>query len=224
MGFPVGYEIGAALENLLWSGTMFFTNFFGIGLGIVMYILQSLGLYTIACRRQLKNPWLAWLPIGNMWILGSISDQYQYVTTGRIRNRRKTLVGLHIAILALTVVWVVVSLGAIIGSIMSMGGMNAMSEAQVWEMVVTPLLTSVGMLLVLWVVAIIGAVIQYIALYDLYRSCDPKNGVLYLLLSIFISNLLAVFVFLCREKDGGMPPRRTGSPFTEDQPAQGPEF
>lgn len=38
----------------------------------VTYILQSLGLYTVAKRRGINNPWLAWLPIGNVWILGSI--------------------------------------------------------------------------------------------------------------------------------------------------------
>lgn len=221
MGFPFGYEISSALEGLVWSGAMSVVNFFGIGLGIVMYILQSLGLYTIACRRQLKNPWLAWLPIGNMWILGSLSDQYQRATTGRIRNRRKILVGLHIAIVVLTVVLLFACLGTIIGGIISMGGMRAMSQAQVWEMVATPLLTSVGIFLLLWVVAMIGVVIQYIALYDLYRSCDPKNGVLYLVLSLFFSNLLAVFVFLCREKDEGMPSPATLNP---ESNTQGPEF
>ena len=221
MGLYPGYDIGTALEAFLWSGTMFFTNFFGIGLGIVFYVLQSLGLYAIASRRQLKNPWLAWLPIGNMWILGSISDQYQRATTGRIRNRRKTIVALHIAIMALAVIWLFASLGSIIGSIVSMGGIDAMSEAQVWAMVVTPLLTSLGMLLILWVVVIVCGVIQYIALYDLYRSCDSKNGVLYLVLSIFFASLMGIFIFLCREKDDGMPPHKTLNPESD---GQGPEF
>ena len=46
---------------------------------VTMYVLQSLGAYTVAKRRGIHHPWLAWLPIGNVWIWGSISDQYQYV-------------------------------------------------------------------------------------------------------------------------------------------------
>ena len=48
-----------------------------LGFGMVWYVLQSLGLYTIAERRGIRNPWLAWVPVANMWVLGSISDQYQ---------------------------------------------------------------------------------------------------------------------------------------------------
>jgi len=70
-------------------------------LTIVMYILQSLGIYTIAQRRGIRNPWMAWLPVTNMWILGSIADQYRYVACGQIRNRRKVLLGMSIAMLAL---------------------------------------------------------------------------------------------------------------------------
>ena len=44
---------------------------------IAAYVLTSLALYAIAERRGLKNAWMAWLPVLNLWILGSISDQYR---------------------------------------------------------------------------------------------------------------------------------------------------
>ena len=60
------------------------------GLGITVYILYSLGIYTIAQRRGIKHPWMAWLPVANMWVLGSIADQYRYVSHGqRIRFLRQ---------------------------------------------------------------------------------------------------------------------------------------
>ena len=46
-----------------------------IGIGIAIYVLGSLGLYTIAKRRYINNPWLAWIPIGNYWIAGCLADQ-----------------------------------------------------------------------------------------------------------------------------------------------------
>ena len=73
------------------------SDFFANGLSILAYILQALALYTIAKRRGIRKPWLAWIPFGNSWILGSLSDQYHYVTKRTIKNRRKLLLGLEIA-------------------------------------------------------------------------------------------------------------------------------
>lgn len=61
-----------------------------MGIGLVQYILTSLALYTIADRRGIKNPWLAWLPVAYYWLLGSIADNYDE-THGINRSWRKTL-------------------------------------------------------------------------------------------------------------------------------------
>jgi uncharacterized integral membrane protein len=41
-------------------------------LGLVFYILFSLGLYTMAKRRSIPNPWLAWIPIAQLYMLGEV--------------------------------------------------------------------------------------------------------------------------------------------------------
>lgn len=55
----------------------------GILLGIIGYILQSAGLFILAERRGIRLPGLAWVPIGNGWILASLADQYMDVTQQR---------------------------------------------------------------------------------------------------------------------------------------------
>ena len=65
--------------------------------GLLTYILSSVGLYTIAKRRGIENPWMAWIPMANYWTMGCISDQYQYVVNGKVRNKRKTLLILAVA-------------------------------------------------------------------------------------------------------------------------------
>jgi hypothetical protein len=32
-------------------------------------------MYTIAKRRQINHPWMAWVPVVDMYLLGCISDQ-----------------------------------------------------------------------------------------------------------------------------------------------------
>ena len=223
-GIPMGNtemiitEAFSALED-----GMFSLNFATNGLGVIVYVLQALALYAIAQRRGIKKAWLAWIPLVNVWILGSLSDQYQYVVKGQVKNKRKTLLGLNIAILALTIVITTV-LCILIAKLLMMGLLsrfpnnvtdlpwNALAEY------VIPLLILLLTALPLTVLSIIQAVFFYIALYDVFCSCDPKNSTLYTVLSIFgnfvVNGVYALFLFLCKDKELGMPPRKAGPTFT----------
>ncbi|MBQ4641750.1 MAG: hypothetical protein IJB47_03970 [Oscillospiraceae bacterium] len=169
-----------------------------IGFGILSYVLLSMGLYKIANRRQIRNSWLAWIPVGNMWILGSISDQYRYVAKGQIKNRRKVLLGLNIAIVALTVVCYVISF---IGGIIA--GLSQRPDLAAGQMGLAFLLVGA-----VWVVTIVEIVFLFIAYNDLYRSCNPEKADLFLVLSILFNVTISFFVFAVRNKDMGMPPRK----------------
>lgn len=179
-----------------------------MALSTAVYVLQSLGLYTIAKRRGIRNGWLAWIPMGNMWILGSISDQYQYVAKGKIKSRRKLLLGLGIGVIAVYIAWV---FSMIMSIILSEGVGSGAAMAVVF---------SVLAVLAVWVLAVILTVYQYIAYYDLFCSCDPGNSVLYLVLSILFNVTLPFFVFFCRKKDLGMPPRKQAPVQAEPKPAE----
>ena len=177
-------------------GIYLFILLLSLVLSVAVYVLQGLACYTIAKRRGIRNPWLSWVPIGNLWILGSISDQYQYVKFGRVKNRRKVLLGLYVAYLGISVVYLLLAFarGFLAGA---MGGGVAGGMLIMWGLLY--FLTTVT-------IAIVATVFQYIALYDLYASCDPSNAVLYLLLSIFVNITMPFFLFVCRKKDDGMPP------------------
>ena len=61
-------------------------------------------------------------------------------------------------------------------------------------------------------VAVTYAVIYYMALYDIFKSLDPGNCVLFLVLSIVFSVTEPFFLFFNRNKDGGMPPQTPPGP------------
>lgn len=182
----------------------------GFLFSIAVYVLQSLGFYSIANRRGIHHPWLAWIPVGNMWILGSISDQYQFVAKGKVKNRRKTLLGLQIA---MTVCVILVYVAAFVLGFFSVEA--EMSGVAAGMEMVGPVLLLVAVYLALLVISIVLTVFQYIACYDLFVSCSPNNGVLFLVLSILFNITLPFFIFALRNKDGGMPPRRTPAPTAE---------
>ena len=86
-------------DEVAFAGAMLMCMGIGMVLSVACYVLEALSLYTIAQRRGIRKPWLAWIPVVNVWIVGSISDQYQYVVNRRIQNRRKVLLGLAIALM-----------------------------------------------------------------------------------------------------------------------------
>lgn len=171
-------------------------------LSIAAYVLSSLAIYTIAHRRGLQKPWLAWIPVVNCWLLGSLSDQYRYVVKGETTSRRKWLLALSLLKAVLTLTMVVLVAVVVAGAVFSGPGYG------MGRVVATPILGILGLALPLVGVYIAWLVIRFMALYDVYRSLDPGNGVLYLVLSILFPPTEPFFLFFNREKDLGMPPRR----------------
>lgn len=177
----------------------------GMLISLATYIAVAYSLYTIATRRGIGKPWLAWIPVVNVWTLGAIADDYQLKTNGQKKARRKVLLGLEIAVNVLALLLIILCVVMIIGLFANMD----MQTGEVAEdAIMSTGLGAVGMLLLalpLMVVAIVKVIFHYIAYYDVFKSCDPGNAVLYLVLSIFINITQPVFLFLCRNKDDGMP-------------------
>lgn len=185
-------------------------------LSILSYVLTALALYTLASRRGIRKPWLAWIPVVSVWTLGSLSDQYRYVGRGEVRSKRKWLLGLGIAE-AVLVAGMVGILGSIFVSAI-IGSMQNMPESYLVDMLMGRAVTMVLLALPMLGVSIASTVLYFMALYDIYTSCDPQNNVLFLVLSIFFGITRPFFLFCSREKDLGMPPRRPVPP-----PQPGPE-
>ena len=202
------YELERFLEEYMeyGLGVGLLSNSFSFLFGIAMYVLTSLGLYTLAKRRGIKNAWLSWVPVINCWIIGSLSDQYRYVVKGEVRNKRKTLLILNIILWVLTVA---IAVAGIVVAVNAAGAaMKGAAEEALLDLVLGPVFIILGLCLPMIGVTIAKAVIHYMAMYDIYTSCMPQNNVVFLVLSILFSVTEPFFIFFSREKDEGMPPRK----------------
>ena len=85
-------------------------NLLSLALSVTIYVFLAIGLYTLATRRGIKSAWLAWLPIGNMWIIGSLADHYRFVAENRVTKYRKILLGFTIAVAAVSIIVVPIAL------------------------------------------------------------------------------------------------------------------
>ena len=178
--------------------------------GIVCYVLYAVGLYRIAKRRGIHHAWLAWIPVGSEWLLGSISDHYQYVAKQNITKRRRTLIVLSILVL----VFSGMAGGGVAALVLNMDAAAGITVAGV-ALTVVGYLGAIG-------IGIAIMVFYYSACYDLFRSCKPSYDVLFLILGILFSVTMPFFIFACSGSDQGMPARRPrpAPQIPYEQPAQ----
>ena len=177
----------------------------------VAYVLQSISLHTVARRRGIKHSWLAWVPFGSDWILGSISDQFRYVRCGEIRNRRVLLLVLNGLVTAISLAESVTYLSIATELV---GGASVQAENILLAMIETselmndtfwysPVISTATL-----AVEIAATVCFYRCLWDYYGSTRPKTRLVFLLLSIFVGVPMPFFMFACRKDDLGMPPKK----------------
>ena len=76
----------------IYGIAMIFTSL----ISIAFYVLQAIALQSIAKNRGIENGWLAWIPVGNVYILGAIADDYNLKVRLKKTNFRKLLLYLII--------------------------------------------------------------------------------------------------------------------------------
>lgn len=210
MHFDYSYVFNEELLSGLAASLI--TSVPSFAVSILTYIFTALSLYTIAKRRGLKHAWLSWIPVANVWVLGSISDQYRYVTRGEVKSKRKTLLILNIINAVLAAVVIIL---CVIMCVDLIGGAVVGQDAdRILKDMLAYLASMMGLTLPILGVTIAHAVLYYMALYDLFTSCDPENRTVFFIVGLLIGITRPVFLFICRNKDYGMPPRRDIPPQT----------
>ena len=215
MAYGFEYEFGMPQESLLEQGMiglggvvtaiLLLLMLLALAFSIVSYVLSAVGMYRIAKRRGIHHAWLAWVPVGNSWLLGSISDHYQYVAKHKSTKRRRVLLVLSLILSAVSVVFSVVVAVSNLAFISPNAAAGGVSTALMFALLAVYYLAVFGL-------GIAATVIAYIAYYDLFRSCKPGNAVLFLVLSVVFNVTLPFFVFACSNSDQGMPARRSPTP------------
>ena len=172
-------------------------------ISLLTFVLTSYSIFTIAKRRDISNPWLAWVPVIQLWVVGAIADDYQQKVHHMAGKKRKVLLLTMILNVVLTVALVVAILWAVL--MVLRAGYHSYEDFSDWLGVIGGL---GGLILVIALaggVKVVQKVVEYFALYDVYRSCDPGNALLFVLVNVFFAITKPIFLLICHKKDGGMP-------------------
>ena len=212
------------MENALYAmGIDPLQNVLSSMVSLAGYILLALGLYTIAKRRGIRNPWLAWIPFGQSWMMGCVSDQYQYVAQGRQKSKRKIILWLEIATAVLSAVTIIMLMVALLDMLryidideyalylegrLDIDPFDKLKDDDLIR-IASSMMRVLPLSFVLLGSAVALTVIRYMALYDLYRSCEPSSAGINTAVSIFLGGIaMGILVLLNRSKDFGMKPRQ----------------
>lgn len=170
---------------------------------LVAYVLTAYSFYTIAQRRGINNPWMAWVPVLQLWILGAIADDYQRKAKNTASGKRKILLGLVIAKVAVGIGVAVMVIGAVF-ALLSAGYTNY-DDWTDWAGVIGSFSGLILTVILLGGLGIVQKVVECFALYDVYCSCDPGNALLFVLVNVFVGITKPIFLLISHKKDGGMP-------------------
>lgn len=164
------------------------------GILIATYILQSLSLHTLARRRGIASPWLAWLPYGNYWIIGSLARDYD--KQNNIQRRwDKTLLTLSIVFSAS---YLIIYFAVIFGTLITMLNMDAATMPE--ETAVAIVLVVFSAFIPIMIIATALQIITYICFFKIFESTVPEKALKYFLLSLLIPLAQPICLFLCRNK------------------------
>ena len=156
---------------------------------VITYIFGAIGLYTLAKRRNIANPFFAYIPIANSYLTGVVADDINR-TMNKKSKYGKTILFLELASFLLPLISLPIT---IIGTaIVSIYGLAVVSN------VIGCLITALSS-----VISVCCAVYLYISYYKIFKEYVGNSATAYLVISIIFPVTLPFFIFSIRNKVSG---------------------
>ena len=155
----------------LW-GILLTVNLFFNGIPCV---LTALALWRTARWQRIRRPWLALIPIADLWVLGSLSDRYNSQVRGRERKMHRNLPLMGAAALA---------------TIPAMALAMALTDTASMLLILLPAYGAVAV----WGFFLVNRIM---ALCDLYTGFGRGKPAVYIIFSVLCPPLIPFFIFRC---------------------------
>jgi hypothetical protein len=153
-----GNTIGSVGSLLLWILML------NVLLNLPVDVFSSYAVFRMGRGLGLRSAWVAWLPGGNLWVMGCIADQYHQLTRGR-KSYLRWMLPLHAA-WAVLLWFCTCTQGPTAQALLSLAD----------RFLLIPAILSIG-----------GIVAVYTALNRVYRYTTMGDGVLFTALGLLFS-------------------------------------
>ncbi len=190
-----GIKNAAAGAGLSWGLAIAgFIALIALTLAVLSYVFYSVGLFKMARNLGIVAPWLAFIPVANLYLLGRVAQ-------GNGEKKCKFPFGWILLVLTLVSAWLesLFSASVVTGLAKIVSGMTIENAVTSLE----ELFTFVGGPLVLNVMAIalvslLTAIFFYVTLYHAYKVCAGGCAPLYLAVSVILPIFIPFFLFAKR--------------------------
>lgn len=168
------------LSFLLLASLLFF---------VVLYIFESIALYTIAKNRGIKNAFLSFIPVAEYYILGKVYDDISATMNKKTGYAARMVVLASFALASTVFACVFLGMSVVMGYA---GGISVPFLIFAIPFVLAQIGCTVALL-----------VFMYISVYAIYKEYVPSNASLFLVFSVFMSFTMPFLLFSIRNKKSG---------------------
>ncbi len=161
-----------------------------LAFGVAAYVIQAIGLMRMLQKVGHPRPWLAWIPVADLYVTGELADMYD---NGKPQtNFKKLLLCDIIIVLALVLAVIFVALLCIPLGIFIYD--ESLLLAIILCLIFPPYIA-------MFVFMIKFTINYIIAVWKVFRIFSPSLSLPFLLLIIFVGNALQPFFFLYSSKN-----------------------
>ncbi len=190
-------------------------------LGLFSYIAIGYGLFSMGKTCALRHNWMAWVPFCKTYQFGTLADHVCEHGEGRKTYYRHILLWLEMGITVLFGIGIGALIIALI-TYMSDAGMTIFSlevymelfPEQFAQVIVSNILSYMGVWLLAFVASIVYVVFYFIALYRIYNAFASDKATLYTVLSILVIPIPIFFILLAKKRPTYMEAATTALPYT----------
>lgn len=175
--------------------------FFNLIYGAYAYIGMGLGMFRMMRSAGMRNAWMAWVPMCNIYAMGDLADHQTDVNEGKATSYRKKLLAWTIVSYALlflfVIACVVVTVVATANGMVDTNGELVEIPERDMDALVGPSLFVLLTLLLFIAFYIVYMVYYYVATHKIYKLFAPNGAAGLTVLSVLVTIAVpAVFLVL----------------------------
>lgn len=157
-------------------------------LSLATWVLYSLGLYKLAKNKGMDNAWLAWIPIANYYVLGSVAKEAPFI--------KKHIPRLDIILPIVSVAIIAISWIVSISQIANV--FNGFQPMYNWGGGYNPFNFTFFAYLGMIPLGLLFSALMIFVYYHLFKLYAPKDAVLFTIISAI--GFAFIFIFVIRNK------------------------
>lgn len=167
--------------------------------GLVFYLLEAIAGCKMAKSAQIKNPWLAFIPVADGWVYGTLAEKYKKkngTKSARFGIILPVLEGIVLMETIALTIFTVISVKEITGY--ALDAVNTSSEMAPEQFM--SLIPVIILYFALMAVAFANIIVFYVALWRIYSAFDKPNATLYIVLSVVFTISVPIILFIIRNR------------------------